>query len=763
MRFRLPVYAAALALFAAMPAPAGTVFVDNAMNKIGRDAPVGGAFKPVQLEAMRNEHELFQIVFHADEEPIDDASVTIGELESPDGNRIPAEAITLRRAHYIHLAQYVPEPVWLPDALLPYHGEKLIVPPHQNQAIYVDIHVPADTPPGDYLGSIQVTIDGQLKTTTLTIQVRNLLLDDTPTFQSAFAIWNDDQLLAPYPDIRPGSPEARALYEKLYWFMTDYRLPPDDLPVQLNSQEADRFLNHPKVNSFRIPYNPDDPEGFQDVCNLLREKGLLERGYVYTIDEPTPDQYQFCADYAKRIHELAPDVRFLLTVDKGYNDTLKNSIDIWCPILAGYDYDYFTERRKDGNNVWWYTCVWPQKPYPTYLINDDGVSPRILEWMQAKYNVEGNLYWSVNIWRKYNAEKQAYEARDIWNDPAAFPNANGDGYLLYPAEDPTAEPIPTLRLELIRQGNEDFDMLSMLKQATRRAIQAVGIEDYTPEMRVYELVNRIADSMTSYTKDPEALEQLRRDVLDELETLAAGPAAVITASVPEGIVVQDREISWSVYPEAGSTVTVTVEDEGGAETLAPENAEARPLQFRYRPKRRAELAITVEKDGRSADFRRRYRVNPNQDTVLPVLSWAKPEEQLKKFRLDHVKLFPIAGSAMQGFEFLPDIDYAFVRFDIPEDTSPYQWILINLANPGDGTAVGGLNFYGPNGPKYGQNLMVKPHGKASLAFPFNPPGAKPEDAYNELGIWMHQSAVHRKLEVESVSLHTQQPKADNTR
>ena len=54
MRFRLPVYAAALALFAAMPAPAGTVFVDNAMNKIGRDAPVGGAFKPVQLEAMRN-------------------------------------------------------------------------------------------------------------------------------------------------------------------------------------------------------------------------------------------------------------------------------------------------------------------------------------------------------------------------------------------------------------------------------------------------------------------------------------------------------------------------------------------------------------------------------------------------------------------------------------------------------------------------------------------------------------------------------------
>ena len=126
--------------------------------------------------------------------------------------------------------------------------------------------------------------------------------------------------------------------------------------------------------------------------------------------------------------------------------------------------------------------------------------------------MEGSLYWAVNIWQKFDWQSNRYVPRDIWNDPAAFPNANGDGYLLYPADDPTAEPIPTLRLELIRQGNEDFDMLSMLKQATRRAIQAVGIEDYTPEMRVYELVNRIADSMTSYTKDPEALEQLRREL-----------------------------------------------------------------------------------------------------------------------------------------------------------------------------------------------------------------------------------------------------------
>lgn len=73
------------------------------------------------------------------------------------------------------------------------------------------------------------------------------------------------------------------------------------------------------------------------------------------------------------------------------------------------------------------------------------------------YQIDGVLYWSITFRQKFNGI-----ARDIWTDPYVISGAAGDGYLIYPGANVNDDPVPSLRLELIRHGNEDFEMLYVL-------------------------------------------------------------------------------------------------------------------------------------------------------------------------------------------------------------------------------------------------------------------------------------------------------------
>ncbi|MDD3118059.1 MAG: DUF4091 domain-containing protein, partial [Victivallales bacterium] len=508
------------------------------MLKVGSEEKISCSERSEwSLTALRNEHESAHLLLTADAAGIDAATVRIGDFSGPNGAKIAAAKVRIRRAHYLHLTRHVPRPVWLPDALPPYEGA-FAVAPNRNQSLYFDVEIPADAVPGAYCASVELTLDRAPCRLSLSLQVLSTVLPSTPSGESAYALWGEQpelgrwrtepQHLAPYPQIAPGSDAGRRLYERLYWFLIAYRVQPDDLPVPPDSPEADRFLNDPRVKSYRIHYDPSRPEEFVARCRRLRALGRLPRGYVYTLDEPLPQDYQKCVAYSEKLHALVPDIRWVLTMNTPRLPVLESHVDIWCPVLSQFDPDYFRTRKEKGETVWWYTCCNPGPPYPTYLIADAAISPRLLGWLQAKYEVGGMLYWATNIWYKYDPDRNRYVPRDIWRDPSAFPKADGDGYLFYPAADPAAEPIPSLRLEMIRQGNEDLDTLALLRSALDAAARQVGYPDRPGQRRIYEIVNRIAPGMTDFTKDPAELETTRLRVLDELENLRCGVPAVIT-------------------------------------------------------------------------------------------------------------------------------------------------------------------------------------------------------------------------------------------
>ena len=119
-----------------------------------------------------------------------------------------------------------------------------------------------------------------------------------------------------------------------------------------------------------------------------------------------------------------------------------------------------------GENIWWYGCMNPKVPYPTYHLDDDLITSRVLSWMQYDYGIEGNLYWVTN---DYNV------GRDVWTNPEVETACPGDGYLIYPGREYGINgPISTLRLESIREGNEDYEYFWLFEQKIRQYNQEKG-------------------------------------------------------------------------------------------------------------------------------------------------------------------------------------------------------------------------------------------------------------------------------------------------
>ena len=190
---------------------------------------------------------------------------------------------------------------------------------------------------------------------------------------------------------------------------------------------------------------------------------------------------------------------------------LYGEVDIWCPVLFNYDPQKAKARQSLGEVIWWYKCVVPKQPYPTYQIDDDAISHRILSWLQVKNAVDGTLYWSTTVFQKWNGAE--YVPRDIWTDPLSYPSANGEGFLLYPGTEYGIDgPIGTIRLEMIREGNEDLEYFWLLGDAARK----YSTPEDEIEIIVNELIDPVAVELTDWKRDPELLYGQREKVAKKI-------------------------------------------------------------------------------------------------------------------------------------------------------------------------------------------------------------------------------------------------------
>ncbi len=267
------------------------------------------------------------------------------------------------------------------------------------------------------------------------------------------------------------------------------------------------------------------------IENHLRKNGWLDEAFVYWFDEPQEKDYEFVQEGMKEIHLAAPGLQRMLTEEP--IDELKPYVDIWCPVLHNGEKEAIAERLKAGDTVWWYVCCGPKAPYLGLFIDHPATDLRTWVWLSWKYGVTGLLVWQSNYWTSSCAYPD--KRQDPWKDPMSYQSGygrpagyigywgNGDGRFLYPPQNCTpgtiAPPVDSIRWEMLREGIEDYEYLTLLRKLIERKKGAAGVK-IAQYKKLLEVPASIIVDGQHYTRRSSPIYRQRRRIAEAVEALA---------------------------------------------------------------------------------------------------------------------------------------------------------------------------------------------------------------------------------------------------
>jgi hypothetical protein len=166
-----------------------------------------------------------------------------------------------------------------------------------------------------------------------------------------------------------------------------------------------------------------------------------------------------------------------------------------------------TQQTQLEKQVWWELSPQDQPPLVNPAVMDrPGWDARMLPWLAWLDRVDGIYYHQTADW-----------SFAPWTTPFTGVN-NGDGFLFYPPKDETVgdDPcmaesnrlIPSIRLELLREGLEDYVYLWMLNRGK-------PVIDEESQSDIW--ASTIIDSRTSFSRIPTALNPIRIAIAELLE------------------------------------------------------------------------------------------------------------------------------------------------------------------------------------------------------------------------------------------------------
>lgn len=178
------------------------------------------------------------------------------------------------------------------------------------------------------------------------------------------------------------------------------------------------------------------------------------------------------------------------TVDYALSEIYYNYTDSnYCPRITVFQIEEQRKgleayAKKGNSEIWTYTCGLPATPYPTYHIDDYLLSSRLLGWMMYDYEIIGNLYWETALYRYTSRLELSSQLKpqDQYAETYRCPPSNGDGFLVYPGRVYGIKgPVGSIRLDSIRDGNEDYDLFYALEGFYKeRGLSAEDFETILP-------------------------------------------------------------------------------------------------------------------------------------------------------------------------------------------------------------------------------------------------------------------------------------------
>jgi hypothetical protein len=415
--------------------------------------------------------------------------------------------------------------------------------------VWLTVRTTASTPPGDYAGQVRVVGDGVDLSLVLEVRVWDVTLPATPRLATAFDVYRGRIELA-YGKLFPSWGRALSargvgaaqIERQLFDGLLSHRLSPilnliPDDPLQLRLLDAwgarlSAFSLGPYGGSFdNVWPTPlaDAAPKFRAWAAHVAGAGALDRHYIYADDEPRPGDPRV-TEVTRMLHGADPRLRTLVTLGEQFDPAAHaewlRGIDIVCLRNVVADAATTDALRAMGKTLWLYASG-PKPPYPTLVIDYPAMAARILPWTCWKLGATGLLYWSVNYWTR-DPYRHAQNTR--WGD-------HGNGLLWYPGPD---GPVPSIRLEVLRDGMDDYDYLAMLADEVAR-VDALGapasepagaldgadddvaapidIASHVAQARQLLSLDGVVESSARYTPDPDRLLSVRRRIAEQIITL----------------------------------------------------------------------------------------------------------------------------------------------------------------------------------------------------------------------------------------------------
>ena len=569
------------------------VYAASSSDKILQTEDCSYLEKEFVLNTFRNEYESGQLILSSRGD-VSGFMVNATDFSSENAT-LNADCFEIYSEYYheietIYGRESQQEPGMYPDALLPIDTAAEFglnqIEKGKNQGIWIVVKIPAKQPAGTYHGNFVITLGNQTKRIPAQITVADYTLPDTVSLQSCIPI----QWAFLSEAERTDSVEY---YTKYVDLLNKFRLSAQY--VMLSSTDSDGYMRGRQEAEAVLPYADKaacssyairvvetEHETYGKVLNqslfelylkafidvsLENQKDLLKKAYVYMgniCDEPTPgiadERAQFCAGQFNSAVSNAVEYLETKTGDEALLSQIKNSlqslqnvvtadkrdslsdVNTYCPMVDAFDSTANLTEKTITDNYWWYTCTQPKIPYPTYHIDDEAASARIMGWLAKQSGVKGYLTWEMIY--ALNADGDAYlKGAALYDNVHRFIDAYGDGFLVYPGRIFGLEnPVESLRLYALGDGLEDYEALNDLENTYEElaaqyntSISAKGIMKYLYDM--------LADNTRVYGEDSEIASA--REILTQLLLLAKNEGTAISDFLIENGVATYRLVNAS--------------------------------------------------------------------------------------------------------------------------------------------------------------------------------------------------------------------------
>jgi len=418
-----------------------------------------------------------------------------------------------------------------PDPLLPVNrasgGTNPAVLPARSTAerplvLYLEACVPLGMEPGVYRGQLEVTFrDGPRATLPLELDVAPVDIPPTSSLKNTWGL--GVYVLAHGFGVPRDSPEGVALLRAagralLEHRLSGYQMGIDPLPsragpggtrvVDFSGYDAEmaevlggtalrsgaRFTTTEVRDDWRLT-TAERIAYLRAWQAHFAERGWRQLLWYYAKDEPKPDDDPRVRAESALTHAVG-NLPILVT---SFRSSLWDAADIVAPVMVclfprpgrslcpgAEPVSRVRARIGPTKQLWWYQscmfhgCDGPPEDrklaasmtgWASYMIDHSGPRNRAMGVLAFLERIEGELYFDTLVaW-----EKDGQPWRDVWRF-----GGNGDGTFFYPGTreqvgDEAPVLVPSLRLKTVRDGLEDYELLTLVTaRRGRAAAEALG-------------------------------------------------------------------------------------------------------------------------------------------------------------------------------------------------------------------------------------------------------------------------------------------------